>query len=151
MNPHNQLFPPSREENSSQQKLSWNDQIHNQTVKKLEEVGDDYSRIQTRLDDIEKEWDLEKIMQAHGASLSLVGLGLGAFVSRKWFLVPGLVAIFALQRAATGWCPSSLLMRKFGFRTRREIDNERAILKARRGDFRHIGRSSAEVLRALEN
>lgn len=51
---------------------------------------------------------------------------------------PAAVAGFLLQHAIQGWCPPVPVLRRLGFRTQREIDDERAVLKARRGDFEQV-------------
>ena len=55
--------------------------------------------------------------------------------SSRWLLLSGLVPAFLLQHAVQGWCPPIAVLRRFGFRTRGEIDAERTALKALRGDF----------------
>jgi hypothetical protein len=37
-----------------------------------------------------------------------------------------------------GWCPPATAMRRFGIRTRTEIDAERYALKLLRGDFESV-------------
>jgi hypothetical protein len=88
-----------------------------------------------RLAELDAEWDIERTLEANAASVSLIGLGLGATVDRKWFALPAVVAAFLLQHALHGWCPPLPVLRRLGFRTAREIDYERYALKALRGDF----------------
>jgi hypothetical protein len=88
-------------------------------------------------------------------SPSLIGLALGAAVDGRFFMLPGLVAGFLLQHAVQGWCPPVTFLRRGGFSTAAEIDQERCALKALRGDFRnvphaHDGGSSEGVWRALQ-
>ena len=88
-------------------------------------------------------------------SLAVIGLALGATVSRKWFIFPAAVAGFLLQHAVQGWCPPLPVFRRLGVRTQTEIDEERHALKALRGDYREIGfrgkrRSAARSRRALD-
>src|SRR5215217_7735869 len=89
-----------------------------------------------RLQELDREWDIERLLEANAATISLIGLALGRFVSRRWFLLPTAVAGFLLQHAVQGWCPPIALFRRLGVRTQREIDEERYALKALRGDFR---------------
>lgn len=91
--------------------------------------------IDRRLADLDREWDIERTLEANAATISLIGLGLGAFVSRRFFILPALVAGFLLQHAVQGWCPPVTFFRRRGFRTSYEIDEERYALKAVRGDF----------------
>ena len=91
-----------------------------------------------RLAELDREWDIERTLETNAASLSLVGLTLGATVDRKWFLLPGAIAAFLLQHAVQGWCPPIPILRRMGIRTATEIDEERYALKALRGDFRDV-------------
>jgi hypothetical protein len=105
--------------------------------------------IARRLEELDREWDIERCLEANASSVALVGLGLGAFVDRRLFLLPAIVAGFLLQHALQGWCPPVPLFRHLGFRTAAEIDEERYALKALRGDFRNVpvgdGRASVSV------
>ena len=91
--------------------------------------------IQARIRQLDAEWDIERTLEANAAAISLIGIGLGAFVSRKWLILPGIVAGFLLQHALQGWCPPLPVFRRMGVRTSYEIDQERYALKAFRGDF----------------
>lgn len=91
--------------------------------------------INCRLAELDREWDVERVLEANAATASLVGLTLGATVDRKWFLIPALVAGFLLQHTVEGWCPPLPILRYLGFRTQSEIDYERYALKSLRGDF----------------
>ncbi len=91
-----------------------------------------------RLDALDREWDVERTLEANAATLSVVGVLLGWAVDRRFFAVPGLVGAFLLQHALQGWCPPVPLIRRLGFRTQREIDEERYALKALRGDFAEL-------------
>jgi len=94
--------------------------------------------IDNRLSDLDGEWDVERVLEANAASISLVGLALGAVVDRRWFMLPAAVAAFLLQHAIQGWCPPIPLFRRLGIRTAGEIQQERHALKALRGDYRSI-------------
>ncbi len=96
-------------------------------------------RIGERLEELEREWDIERTLEANAASVAFTGIVLGAMVDRRWLALPALVAAFLLQHAVQGWCPPIPVLRKLGFRTMREIDIERFALKALRGDFGPIG------------
>src|SRR5437868_11191778 len=106
--------------------------------------------IARRLEDLDREWDIERCLEANASSVSLVGLGLGAFVDRRLFVLPAIVAGFLLQHALQGWCPPVPLFRHLGFRTASEIDEERYALKALRGDFAAVAPHQATGEVALE-
>lgn len=91
--------------------------------------------INARLKELDREWDIERTLEVNAASAVLIGLGLGVFVTRRFLVLPGLVAGFLLQHALQGWCPPVPLFRRLGVRTANEIDEERYALKALRGDF----------------
>jgi hypothetical protein len=100
--------------------------------------------IDARLAQLDQEWDIERMLEANAATVSLIGLTLGAAVNRKWFALPAVVAGFLLQHALQGWCPPLPVFRRWGFRTASEIDYERYALKALRGDFRSLPSSGGE-------
>ncbi|MFO0852673.1 MAG: hypothetical protein U0871_29545 [Gemmataceae bacterium] len=91
--------------------------------------------IARRLDELDREWDIERTLEANAATVALVGCGLAAFVDRRFVLLPAAVAGFLLQHAVQGWCPPLPVFRRLGVRTQSEIDRERYALKALRGDF----------------
>ena len=106
----------------------------------------DKDEIDKRLQELDEEWDIERILQTNASSLALAGAVLGGLVSRKWFLLPVLVGGFLLQHAVDGWCPPLVPLRKLGVRTRKEIEKERYALKVLRGDLEGLdGTSSASV------
>jgi uncharacterized protein (TIGR01244 family) len=91
--------------------------------------------IAARLADLDREWDIERTLEANAATLALGGVLLGAFVDRRWLVLPAAVTAFLLQHAIQGWCPPLPVFRRLGIRTAAEIDRERYALKALRGDF----------------
>jgi hypothetical protein len=91
--------------------------------------------ITAHIDQLSREWDVERYLETNAGILSLSGVALGALVSRKFLLLPGIVFGFLLQHAIQGWCPPVPIFRRFGVRTRKEINREKYALKALRGDF----------------
>jgi hypothetical protein len=95
---------------------------------------------------LDREWDIERALEANAASVSLLGLVLGITSSKKWFVLPVLVGGFLLQHAIQGWCPPMPVLRKMGVRTRLEIEQERYALKILRGDFDDVaGKESGNI------
>jgi hypothetical protein len=52
---------------------------------------------------------------------------------------------FLLQHSLQGWCPPLAIFRRLGVRTAAEIEYERSMLKANRGDFTPSGESAAST------
>ena len=94
--------------------------------------------IDRRLRELDEEWDIERAIETLAPSFTLLGVGLGVLVNRRWLALPALVNAFLLQHALQGWCPPIPVLRRLGFRTMREIDSERCALKVLSGDFKHV-------------
>lgn len=56
------------------------------TVARCASAGD--AAIDQRLQELDREWDIERTLEANAATVALVGLGLGAFVNRRFFALP---------------------------------------------------------------
>ena len=85
--------------------------------------------IAKRIEALEREWDVERVLEVNVGVLALGGLLLGLKVDRRWFIVPGIVLPFLIQHGIQGWCPPLPLLRALGVRTRSEIDREKYALK----------------------
>lgn len=112
-----------------------NERIVRETDINIGSYAADRRLIDMRLQDLDREWDIERALEANAAAVSLIGLALGRLISRRWYFLPTAVATFLLQHAVQGWCPPVSLFRRLGVRTQREIDEERYALKLMRGDF----------------
>lgn len=94
--------------------------------------------IDRRLAELDREWDIERTLEANAATLTAVTAGLALTVDRRFALIPLVVGSFLLQHAVQGWCPPLPIFRRMGVRTQTEIDYERYALKALRGDFQNL-------------
>ncbi len=91
-------------------------------------------QIEHRLAELDGEWSAERRMQANAAGIALGSLLLGPLITI--FRPVKYVALgFLLQQAVAGASPPLRMLRRLGFRTNREIEQERMALKALRGDF----------------
>jgi hypothetical protein len=104
-------------------------------------AGQPPAALSRRIDELDREWDIERWLEANAATLAFTGTLLGIFVNRKFLAIPCLVLPFLFQHATQGWCPPVPILRRNGVRTRREIDAEKYALKALRGDFREVSGS----------
>jgi hypothetical protein len=91
--------------------------------------------ITARIEELDAEWDMERLLETNASALALSGLVLGMTHSRKWLIIPSIVLPFLFQHAVQGWCPPVPVFRRLGVRTRKEIDREKYMLKMLRGDF----------------
>lgn len=108
------------------------------------------SQIPRRLQELDEEWDIERAIEANAAAVSLVGLTFGLLGRSRWFLLPAAVSGFLLQHAVQGWCPPIPVLRRLGFRTSFEIEQERQALKLLRGDYKSAAAGDADVEEVLE-
>ena len=106
--------------------------------------------IEERLKELDREWDIERTLQANAAALAFSGAILGLLFKRGWLLLPIGVTAFLFQHAVQGWCPPVPIFRRLGVRTPQEIEAERYALKALRGDFKEIDSGEKGVAKALQ-
>jgi hypothetical protein len=91
--------------------------------------------ITARIEQLEREWDVERVLETNASAAALTSLALGLTVNRKWLLLTAGVMGFLLLHGLQGWCPPLPVIRRVGVRTRNEIDREKFALKYLRGDF----------------
>ena len=85
--------------------------------------------IQRRLAALDREWDVERVLEANAASLIVLSSVLGFTRDSRFFVVPAIVGGFLLQHALQGWCPPLPVLRRLGVRTIDEIEEERRMLR----------------------
>jgi hypothetical protein len=121
-----------------------NERIRRETQERIDAFRSDdrYALITQRLEELDSEWDVERMLQTNFAVLSLVGLALATKVNKGWFALALGVPAFMIQHSLQGWCPPLAVLRRLGFRTSKEIAEERFALKSLRGDFKDISGSA---------
>lgn len=132
------LFPPTTKRVAANTAEHINQRVRQQTEAVLTYFADHPKEIGHRLEQLDREWDIERTLGANAASFSLLGLALAVNRDSRWLALPVGVAAFLLQHALQGWCPPVPVFRRLGVRTATEIDHERCALKVLRGDFRDI-------------
>jgi hypothetical protein len=115
-----------------------NRKIIDKTINNILTHGISGPQIESRLKALDREWDIERLLQANASSLVVIGVLLGVFANHWFYLVPFLVGIFLLQHSIQGWCPPIRLFRRLGFRTCAEIAAEHYALRFLRGDFNNL-------------
>lgn len=101
-------------------------------------AGKTHYEISKRIEELDNEWDIGRFIEFRAGVVSVIGVVLGFKKSKKWFILPLIAGTFLLQYAIQGWCPPVPVLRRFGIRTKQEIDVEKYALKALRGDFDRV-------------
>jgi hypothetical protein len=113
-----------------------NQKIEQQSAARIQHYRHEGSNeISRRLRQLDQEWDVERTLQTNFASISIVGALLTSTVSKRWAILALGVPAFMVQHSLQGWCPPLAVLRRLGFRTAKEISDERFALKSLRGDF----------------
>jgi hypothetical protein len=100
--------------------------------------------IDARLRALDREWDIERVLEANAALLAFVGVVLGARRRKGlWLFLPAAVTGFLFQHAIEG-CPPLPFLRRLGYRTMREIETERCALLRLRDEWTVVGASEDE-------
>ncbi|WP_088189298.1 DUF2892 domain-containing protein [Desulfosporosinus sp. FKA] len=129
-------IPPTNKRVQLATKAVVNAAIRENTLKNIH-----YYRNQTktllsqRLNELNYEWDTERVLETSAAGLTLLTIGLGILFNKWWFSISALVAFFLLIHALIGWCPPLPIIRRLGVGTMSEINEEKIALKLLRGDF----------------
>jgi hypothetical protein len=133
------MLPTTAERVPRHTRHAVNAEIQDETIRRIRYYASHPELIDQRLEDIDREWDIERTLEANAAIVVLAGVVLAAKVDRRWLVLPALAAGFLLQHALQGWCPPLPAFRRAAVRTMREMDVERFALKALRGDFADQG------------
>ncbi len=139
------MLPSTNDRVPAQSDPKVNDQLRKDYEARIAEFAAHPDRIDERLEELDREWDIERAIEANAATVALAGLALGATMDRRWLVLPALVTGFLMQHALQGWCPPVPILRSMGFRTASEIDRERYALKVLRGDFVGVATRKASV------
>jgi hypothetical protein len=126
-----------------------NSRIDTETILNIEKYSKNPDLISKRITQLDKEWDIERVLEISMASLAVFGISMAAFVTIYSLILPSIMLLFLIQHTLQGWCPPIPLLRRFKVRTRPEIDREKYALKAIRGDFSKIEFSNLNPLSAF--
>ncbi len=123
-------FPATTERVELHTNKDVNDKIKNETLENIAKyTGRENKEIICRIKALNKEWDIERLLETNASSIVILSTILGFTVNKKWFSVSGIVGGFLLQHALQGWCPPVPLFRRLGIRTCSEINYEKESLK----------------------
>ncbi len=128
------MIAPARERVERQSYPAANRRIEEQIQMSISFHRDHPERIARRLRELDREWDIERVLETGSSCLTLYGLVRGILGRRRWLLLSLAVQGFFLQHALQGWCPPLPVLRAMGVRTVEEIERERyALLQIQRG------------------
>jgi hypothetical protein len=107
-----------------------NERIDARTRARLDRLVDeeDAEGTQQRLEELAREWDIDRAVMAVFATVGGLALLLGYTRARRWHALLGAQLGFLLYHAVVGWCPPVAVLRRLGFRTNHEICAERVAL-----------------------
>lgn len=112
--------------------------------------GASRTEITKRIAELDREWDVERVLEMNASALALTGVVLAATKSPRWLLLSGGVLGFLFMHSTQGWCPPLPALRRMGIRTRAEIERERYALKCLRGDFDAVRGGSNQAMKIIE-
>lgn len=129
-----------------------NNRIDQATMKRIWHYARQPSQALTpRIEQLDREWDIERLIEVNAAGISIAGVLMSAFKRRRiWLLIPAVVLSLLLQHSVTRKTIPVLLLRHLGVRTRREIEAEKYAMRMLRGDFDSIKTVSEETHKAIE-
>jgi len=115
----------------------------------------EYSRkspeeISARITELDREWDIERVIETGAGTVALTGVLMSGLRSRKWLMVSAATLGALLQHSLTRRGAALKALRALGIRTRREIDAEKYALRMLRGDFDGLKTAAEESHRAIE-
>lgn len=132
---------------------SVNEEIRRDAEKRVALYAEQPELRDKRLRELDREWDVERVLETEAPTMTTTGMLLGIAFGRKWLALPifaqGMVFLHALQ----GFYPLLPVFRRMGLRTEKEIGAERYVIKALRGDFdrvREAGDPAARADRAFD-
>lgn len=124
------MVTPTAERVRMHTKPEVNERIQRQTERSIGYFEHHPGEIRERLDELNQEWDIERVLEAQFGSFVLFGTTMSLLTKNRWWLIMAAIpAAFMVQHAVQGWCPPVPLWRRAGIRTAREIESERCELE----------------------
>ena len=105
-----------------------NARVDRATEENLDRAAKEPKFVTKRLDELEREWDIDRAVMLSFAGAGTAALVLGLRRDWRWRFPLSAQIAFLLLHSTIGWCPPAVVLRRLGFRTGREIEAERAAL-----------------------
>ena len=131
---------------------SINEKIENDTWTRVGSYATRSSdEVSARIEEVDKEWDIERYLGVNMSTLALAGLAVAALSRNKhWNILPAVVLAFFFQHSVQGWCPPLPILRRLKKRTSEEIEQEKYALKVIRGDFSDVASGEHQEIEKLK-
>jgi hypothetical protein len=119
--------------------------LHSQFEEELRENISMYMKadrrdIDRRLEALDKEWNIERMIELEAPVMIGLGALLGLTHNRKWFGLSLFAASMVIVHNTQGWYPLLRVFQRLGFRSQRYIEDERNALRVLRKDHhQYIG------------
>ena len=128
------MIPSSTHRVPAQTDAAVNRRIWQRTQRNIAYFARRPDLIPARLRQLDREWDIERVLETLSSALSITGILWTLRRKRLWLILPLAVQAFFLQHAIQGWCPPLPFFRRLGVQTQAEIAHERHALRAIRLD-----------------
>lgn len=126
----NKALPPTKTKVNENTPEHVNREIQKEIEEKVQFYQNkDSITIAKRLNELEHEWDTERVLETNMATIALVSSLMGLSGKKNWMVLSATVSAFMIQHAIQGWCPPLSVIRRMGVRTAAEIDQERVALQ----------------------
>jgi hypothetical protein len=126
------VIPSTRERVPQHTASHFNQRIQDEIDRRVVYYSRHVGEVEGRLRELDREWDIERAIELNASALAFLGTSLGRARNRNWLVLPLVVTAFLFQHAVQGWCPPVPILRRLGFRTTYEIEQERRKLLALR-------------------
>jgi len=90
--------------------------------------------ISARLQELERECDLERVQDLNNTIYELNGTLLGKILNKHFTELPVSTTMRLAQEAGNNWNPPAAMFKSLGYRTKEEIEKEKSALLFVKGD-----------------
>ena len=97
-------------------------------------VGADYKEIDQRIEELDREWSVERAVEVEAPAMIGIGAALGLLHNKKWFLLSGFAASMVVLHNTRGAYPLLPVLQRLGLRPQKDIEDERNALRVLRRD-----------------
>src|SRR5690606_22980165 len=82
------MLPSNTKRVSSHTAKSINRRLRIEAEERIKYYADHPHEIENRLRELDREWDIERTLEANASTLAFTGVALGATVDRRWLALP---------------------------------------------------------------